>query len=855
MKIQKQDQLFCHYYKPDTEFYDEMMSRDRVIRRQWQNVIQYLQDLTCERLRLSTQEACRMLSENGVTYNIYGDSNGFSRLWELDSIPMVFGKDEWVKLEAGLTQRAELFNHILDDIYGEMEIINKRLVPLELIYGHGGFLRPCRGVKLLGKHQLFIHAVDVTRAKDGSMIVLEDRTQAPSGAGYALENRTVIKRIFSDLFKACRVHHLSFFFNALKVGLYEISPYNKDNPRIVMMTPGPRNETYFEHAYLASYLGFPLVQGSDLTVRDGRVWLKSIEGLQQVDIIFRRVDDSFCDPLELRGDSFLGVAGLTEAARRGNVAVVNPLGSGVLENPGLLPFLPKLAKHFLGEELIFPSTKTWWCGRPKDLNYVLNNLNKLVIKSIYRRCGDKAAFCSRLSKNDLASLREKIKARPYLYVGQEEIAFSTVPCLADTALEPRHAAFRFFLVAENGSYALMQGGLTRAASDRTKQNVSNQAGGISKDTWVLIEEKMKHTSLWLNSERARLITSSNAALPSQAAENLFWVGRYAERAEDTARLLRTVFERWDDSQEYGNEYYIKCFHMLLETLTHFTMTYPGFVGADRQVMFESPVNELFSVTFDKNRMGSLKSNLSSLTQSAYNVRDLWSGDTWHVIDMIKEEWLMSDTATDLSQVENKLDHLINYLSAFTGLTMESLNRSQGWQFLDIGRRLERSLLLSTFLRYTVVPYSSEAAGHLILESVLSTNQCLNVYRRRYRAFLDHQAVIGLLLLDETNPRSLVYQADRLQEHIKSLPMPTERFLYRLNEEERLILEASTKLRLADPAVLAEIDDYPGYRRPLDILLTDTHKLLSQTFYAISHTFFSHAQTLNQLISTTRDNLI
>jgi len=444
MKLKEQDQIYCDYYLPEHVFYDEMMSHDRVIRPHWNCLIQYLQNLGCDRLKLNSHEACRILRENGITYNIYGDSSDLNRLWKLDPIPMLFGKEEWTNLETALIQRAELLNRILDDIYGTMEIVKRRLLPVELIYGHGGFLRPCSGIKLRGKHQLFIYAVDLIRAADGQMIVIEDRTQAPSGVGYALENRTVVKRIFPDLFRAYKVHHLSLFFHSLRAGLHEVSPHKKDNPRIVVMTPGPRNETYFEHAYLASYLGYPLVQGNDLTVRDGRVWLKSIEGLQPVDIILRRVDDIFCDPLELRGDSVLGVAGLTEASRRGNVAVVNPMGSGVIENPGLLPFLPKLAKHFLGQDLLLPSIKTWWCGSAKDLSYVLNHMDSLVIKPVFRQCGDTIAFCSCLSKQELNSWRDVIKARPYSYVAQEEVMFSTAPCLTDCRVEPRHTCFVSF---------------------------------------------------------------------------------------------------------------------------------------------------------------------------------------------------------------------------------------------------------------------------------------------------------------------------------------------------------------------------------------------------------------------------
>jgi uncharacterized alpha-E superfamily protein len=548
-------------------------------------------------------------------------------------------------------------------------------------------------------------------------------------------------------------------------------------------------------------------------------------------------------------DSHLGVPGLLEAARQGNVSIVNPLGTNILENPGLIPFLPEISRYFSGEDLILQSVGTWWCGKPESLKYVLDNLERLVVKPIYRRSSDRTFFCPQMSKNEISRLRERIKSYPHLYAAQEEVCFSTTPSLFEGKLEPHSAVFRFFLVASDNTYEAMPGGLTRTASSRSNQIVSNQAGGISKDTWILATEPAKYISLW--SEQYR-IQHACAVLPSRAAENLFWAGRYVERAEVTSRLLRTILHRLFESQEYDDDIYDQCLETLLRSLTQLTMTYPGFVGKGGQNKIKAPERELLSVTRDAERNGSLSSTLKSFEFSAYNVRDLWSTDTWRIIDEIKQFWFIElEKNPVFSRLEDKLDHLISILSAFTGLTMESMSREQGWQFLDVGRRLERALLLASLLRSTMAIEYDESVEGLLLESILEANESLMIYRRRYRDFIEPQSVLGILVLDETNPRSLIYQIERLQKHISELPRLVGRQMYRLRDDERLILEASTRVRLTDPYSLFKVAEGLALRQELDQLLEKVYRLLTQTSYAVSHIFFTHAQRPQQLVHTYR----
>ena len=869
---------------------DEMLNRDRQINLHWHNFIQALDTLGLPEMESRHAEVQRLLRENGVTYVVHGEQQGH-RPWELDPVPLIISNTDWDTISAGLTQRAELLNLILTDLYGERRLIKDGLIPPEVVYAHAGFLHACVGLTPPGFPYLLNYAADLARGSDGRIWVLADRTQAPSGAGYALENRTALARSLPNLFGEVGVHRLSFFFRALQNSVLDmqyqlesatrIARHQTDNPHVVVLTPGPLNETYFEHAYLASYLGYTLVQGDDLTVWDGRVWLKSLDGLRPVDIILRRVDDTFCDPLELRQDSRLGVAGLLEAIRQGNVIVINPPGSSVLENPGLMPFLPNISKQLIGEDLRLPSVATWWCGHTKQRDYVLANLRELVIKPIHRQLGGRPVFGTELSNAQLDTLRAQINADPHLYIGQEHVHLSTTPSLIEGKLEPRRAILRSFLFREKEGYAVMPGGLTRCAGEKGELTISIQDGGISKDTWVLAPEPEPHISLWQQRTERIQIAQASEGLSSRAAENLFWVGRYAERAEGQARLLRIMLDKakmgkmgletsrlgrvsparlftetlGEDAREVSELTYLRS---MLRSLTGLTSSHPGFANKSEQ----SLENELLSIMLDTENSASLVSTLQALVSAAYSVRDRWSTDTWRVMNSIEnlcttlEKSVPEDQdagvqiLTDFVLQETELaslDQLMIFLAALSGLNAESMTQTIGWISLDIGRRIERALLLIVLCRSSLVAVKDDWIEDLLLESVLAASECLITYRGRYRSALHFPTVLELLLLDENNPRSLLYQLKRLEEQIHALPR--ERLGYRLSEEEQLILEALTQLQLSNTIDLAESTEHTTQRRGLEKLLVRLAQILVDISDVLTQTYFSHVQRPQQLTTT------
>jgi uncharacterized circularly permuted ATP-grasp superfamily protein/uncharacterized alpha-E superfamily protein len=825
-------------------------------------VIHTLAALGDEGIAATQQEAQRILRDNGVTYNVHGAADGYQRPWSLDLMPLVISEADWAATAAGVMQRSQLLNLMLLDIYGERRLLRRGLLPPELIYGHSGFLRACDGVRLAGEQQLILHAADLARGPDGRMWVLGDRTQAPSGAGYALENRTVMARLLRNAFRDGKIQRLANFFRTLQNTLAERAFHHKDAPRTVVLTPGPYNETYFEHAYLAAYLGYSLVQGDDLTVINGDVALKALSGLQPVDVILRRVDDSFCDPLELREDSWLGVAGLLESARRQCVTIVNPLGSGVLENPGLMPFMPGLARYFLGEDLLLPSAATWWCGQPKEQAHVLKNLERLVIRRIARSGASATVLGARLSKSERQALRARMQAEPHLYVGQEPVSFATAPAFVNSRCEPRHTVVRAFSVASGDSYSVMPGGLARSAPAAGELFVSNSAGGISKDIWILADEPQPYTSLWRQASQREQTLHSNQFLPSRSAENLFWVGRYAERAEFTARLLRTIFDYFGE-EEVGDSFIggtifnetvgansgeVACLQQLLRSLTQVTMTYPGFVDKDGEALLADPVEELLSVVLDRARIGGLHANLASMLNAAYAVRDLWSIDSWRVLNGMEAPWraLAAKPQARIPRVYDELNNLITALMAFAGLNVESMTHSASWLLLDIGRRLERAQLTVAFIRATMAIRQTENVEPLLLEMILKTTDTIITYRRRYRSQIQPSTVLDLLLLDEQNPRALGYQLATLHRHLADLPREPDP--YQLSEEERLLLQAFTRLRLSNTTALAQPLTQFALRHTLDELMAELALLLSQISDVLTRTYFTHAQTPQQLLS-------
>ena len=769
-------------YPPADGRHDDMLTAEGALRPHWLGILDSLYGL--EDMNDRQQNTQRFLRDDGATYNIYGDLNQQSTTWNLDLVPNVIGSEDWAGVESGLLERSELLNLLLRDIYGERSLIRTGVIPPEALFCHRGFLRACHGIQLPGDHDLILHAVDLIRDANGDFMVLGDRTQSPSGAGYALENRTVMSRVFPSLFRDSHVHRLSAFFQRLRAKLLSLSP-DPAQARVALLTPGPHNETYFEHAYMANYLGFPLVQSDDLMVRNGRLWMKSLDGLKRVDVLLRRVDDWFCDPVELRADSRLGVPGLLEVVRAGNLVVANPLGSGVIENPVFLKYLPEISKALLGRELRLPSVQTWWCGDTADKEYVLANLKDLIIKPVYRKPGEASVRACELDDTALAQLANQIERDPLQFIAQPFVRAGHLPSLENQQLAPRPAVLRTFAVASAESYTLMPGGLTRSGADENSFVIANQAGARSKDTWVVDSEPERLLSSEHAEDQVATREAESVSLPSRVVENLFWMGRYAERAECTLRILRTTFMQF--SSESPATALVK--EHLLAALQEIAILLP-----DEQV---TPEQQLERWVQNGTLSNSIASNLNSMLFCADQAKELLSSDTFRIINDIRDALvkLPNDLNNSLrSAPEEVLDPLVTALMAFAGLTQESMNRSFGWRFMELGRRLERAQQINKAVSGLLVPVVNETDQNRLAESLLLTLETLISYRRRYRGRMSVQTSLDLILLDKSNPRSLMYQLETIADHLKALPKPNT-VLHELTEEERTLMRAEVLIKL------------------------------------------------------------
>ncbi len=822
-------------YEPGRDAFDELVAKDGKVRPHFTPLLRDLDALGPAELKRRAETARRLVHEQGITYNVYGDARGMERPWQIDPVPFVIAQDEWRSLAAGLIQRATLINRILADCHGSQELIRSGWLPPALIFAQPDFLRPCHGIR--PPHDVFLHfyGADLARSPDGRWWVISDRTQIPTGAGYALANRLVTSRVLPEPFRDENVQRLAGFFRELQNSLARLARRRTDNPRVVLLTPGPYNETYFEQAWLARYLGYMLVEGQDLTVRDDRVFLKTLSGLEPVDVILRRVDDDFCDPLELRPDSFLGVPGLVHAVRSGNVAVANALGTGLLETPALAAFLPRLSRALLGEDLLLESVATWWCGEPDSLRYVLDNLPNLVIKPAFPASRMEPAFPADLPEEPRAQLAERIRQRPRDFVAQGRVDLSSTPVLDGDRLVRRKMVVRAYLAADpNGGFACMPGGLTRVSAGPDTMVVSMQRGGGSKDTWVLADAAVSDFSLLSAGAFRVALSRSGGDLSSRAADNLYWLGRYAERAEGLTRLLRGIVVRLTERSGLVESPELP---LLLHALA--AQADPKFprVGTN-----DEPFASVFPVVFGEGDPNSLISVVRSVRHVASVVRDLISLDMWRVVNMLgelPEEPTASADGATAGDVLDLLNRAVITLAAFGGLATESMTRGEGWRFLDMGRKLERSLHIIRLIRASLVAPAAHEGP--VLDAVLEVLDSGMTYRRRYQSSLRAEAVLDLVVEDESNPRSLASQLASLVDDVDHLPRPVAGSRA---PEQRFALAALASVRLAEPERLAAVDE--GTRPALRDLLAHVDGWLPILSDAITQQYLSHLQTSRHL---------
>ena len=808
--------------------FDEAVGPDGRSRPAWKPFLDSIGRLGINDLHSRRDVANQLLREHGATYTIYNDQQQYTdRHWRLDILPLIIAANEWRHLESALKQRSRLLRLMVSDIYGERRLLKEGWIPPSLVLANPGFLRAAHGIKPAGGHMLFHHAVDLARGPDGRWVVLADRTQAPSGKGYSLENRIVLTSIFAEEFRDMQVNRLAAFFQVERDALRALAPQNKSDPRIVLFSPGPLNETYFEHAYKARYLGFPLVEGADLTVRDRKVFLKTLEGLRQVDVILRRVDDTFCDPLELRGETWLGVPGLVEAWRAGTVAIANGIGSGVIETPALLPFLPGLCRHLLGEELQLGNAETWWCGQPREMRHVEDNLDKFVVKRAFVGGAGQPVFGSQLSGAQRDLLMARMKASPQSFAAQERLVLSTAPVFEDGRIEQRPLVLRCYIVPRGDDFAVLPGGLTRVSPSPQGLVVSMQSGGISKDTWVLSDGPVEQLTLLLPSTVVVRPDRIAGEVPSRVADHFYWLGRYAERLEDAVRVLRAVLQRLAGE---GTEEQTRELAALVPWLVALGRL-PDRFGT--KVATGELRGELVALIDNSRRNGSVRELLSRVSYNAAALRDRLSDDTWRLLNQIGRHIHSRNVRSKVPEALELLNSLVLDLAAFAGMEMENMTRGHGWRFLDLGRRVERAQNLLTLFKAAVHP---PTRNDTVLGPILEICDSAMSYRRRYHARAQLAPVLDMLIGDETNPRSLTWQLHQLTRHSSQLPRTGREGA--AHEEKRQVDGMLSELAgLSFEALVTFEEATPGSMLDLFQNLSVTLERFSQT---VSAHYFSHA---------------
>ncbi len=761
---------------------DEYMAQDGTPRAVWTRFFDAFAELSPGDIERRFGSADRHLREAGVTYRAPGETA--ERHWPLSHLPLLIDEADWQQLAAGIVQRAQLLELVLSDLYGEGRLIAENAVPAAAIAGSNEYLRAVCGIKPPGGRYLNMYAADVGRGPDGRWWVLGDRTQSPSGAGYALENRLVLSRAFTTLYKSMNVERVAPFFEAFRDALRASA--DRDEPRIGLLTPGSFSETYFEHATLARYLGFLLVEGDDLAVSGDRIHIRTVAGLKRLDILLRRVDSNSLDPLELDASSQLGVPGLIDVLRKNGVVIANMPGSGVMEARALLGFLPSLSRRFFGEDLKMPHIATWWCGQKSAREEVLSRLDEVAIEGAYGRgvpgFGRGPVLASELSASERERLKSAINDRGIDYVGQELVRLSTTPVWDQGRITPRPFVLRVFAAATPGGWTIMPGGFCRIADQPDARAVSMGDGARAADVWVVSDKAVSTATLLPTGDSVR-IRRIAGWVPSRAADNLFWLGRYLERAEATLRLLRALGTQREPGKGSSTALHS------VERIQRLLVTW----GATSQATRTQPAKVAAEALQSRERFGSALSLLRAAQRTATSLRERLSPDAWQVITEMTER--LADEVDDDDGVVVAAELTLQELASFAGLAQENMNRAAGWRFLEMGRRAERAINTVRFARQ----FAYDEAASEDLDILLTLVDCQITYRSRYLVGPLLPPVRDLVVLDPYNPRSVAFQVSALNDHIASLPTLKEGGL--IERPQRLAVALQATLTTAEAADL------------------------------------------------------
>ncbi|MCX7407086.1 MAG: circularly permuted type 2 ATP-grasp protein [Planctomycetales bacterium] len=783
-------------YRSLASVYDEAFASLGTLRPHWADLRDGLNGYTLDEFTRRTAQAERFLNDNGVTFDVFREKETQQRLWQLDLIPMILPAAEWSQVEAGLDQRGRLLEAIIDDIHGRQRVLKEGLLPPGVVFGHPRFSRPFVGLHDRKTSSMIVYAAELARGPSGQWFVMADRADAPVGAGFALENRIVTSRTVPQLMHHQPVQRLASFFQRLQNALKELALKRSDNPRIVLLSPGPHSRYYFEDVYLAGYLGYTLAQGADLAVRDERVFLKTLAGLLPVDVILSRGTDRGIDPLELGGNSLHGVPGLLQALRQGTVSLANMPGCGLVEAPVFMAFLPALCRGLLGEELQLASIATWWCGDDAARSYVVEHLDQLVIKPAFEASGSEEIVGERLSSAEREQLLIRIAEKPHAFVAQEKITRSAVPVFgADGKLHSGHAAVRTFLVSDGPGYRLMPGGLTRIAMTPDPMELSISAGFGSKDLWVLSDGPVDQVTLLQAIDKPVALRRSGALFPSRVADDLFWLGWAMERVDFLARLIRAVAERLTADPETASAE----LPTLVRSLVEQGQLEPGFAVEEFSSQLPHLDKALPHAVLDVSESNGLGFAVAEMLRIGSLVRDRLSPDTWLTIHQTCSDFqkTRSSDRTDASSLLAQINVLIADLASVSGLIQDGMIRGPAWRFLDLGRRIERGRDTASLLR--TVLSADEIQNRAVLRSLLEVLDCRMTYRSRYLDNVQPNAVLDLFITDETNPRSLAFQAIAIADHVDALPQDSSSPLR--TEEKRLAMAALHAVRMVTPQQL------------------------------------------------------
>ena len=815
--------------------YDELRDASGALRKPWQTFFSYLGEAGITGLPQSSETIDRLIQQNGITYNVYGDQQDQTRPWSLNALPMLITPADWRGISTSLQQRAKLLNAILQDVYGEQRLIRGGYLPSALILGNPGYLRAMQGVKPLGGVYLHVVAFDIARGPDGRWWVIGQRTQTPSGLGYVLENRLTVSRVFPEAYREMRVQHVASSYKRLLESMTSAAAAISDGaPRFALLTPGPYSETYFEHAYLARYLGLPLVEGADLAVRDDKLYLKTMHGLQRIHGLLRRLDDDFCDPLELRADSSLGVPGLLQAIRAGSVVMANALGTSFLESPAVQGFLPAISEYLLNEPLKMPSLNTWWCGEIAAWQDIAPDLHTQVIKPTYATnaaTNFQPAIASLLDPDELDAWRKRIGSQPDIYTTQSYLPFSQAPTWQGDEISPRTAMLRVYAIASgDGEWQLLQGGMTRIATV-DPHIVSIQSGGSTLDTWVMTDQQVDTYSMLPNRTRLPRWTATEQLVSSRSAESLFWLGRYTERCELMVRLAKEALVLVSTNQQDS----LPALNDAIGALGRLHGLIPE--GTPSLTKSASVFGRtLIAQLIQKDTRG-LLDNLELLEFALKAVRDRLPAEHAEIAQTMKH-MLMHNTvhptqvgSPNATKPRTKrlgrpvprnpidtievLDVIGIQLVALVGFQSDRMTRDLGWHMLAAGRLIERLVNLSGIL----VAFFTHAAVYTPrgFETLLVLFDSSITYRTRYQRQQDIPALMDLLVTDETNPRSISCILQALKGEIKHLP------------NGDVLLEGLPEFDPHEDSVLVQVEMV----RTLGVFAANVSDEISRRFFALA----------------------